>query len=254
MINLKEIDWRKIAKPAGIILLGLFIFYLLFNNLIMPIYTRHGQAITVPNLTSLVFEDAREVLNRLDLKIVEEAKKFDTTNEFPIGTIMVQNPRAGTTVKTGRRVYVIVSKGEPLVEMPKLVGESERNAIFMLENLGLRLGEIYLTSSDSSNQLLIGKVVHQSIPVGSEIKVGTLVNITVISESDQFFAPQLVGRSLAEARRIVFQAGLAIGEIYYEEKSDLLPETVIDQYPGAEQKVSRGDTLRLWISQLPDND
>jgi len=251
MINLYDIDWRKIGEPVGIVLLGLFIFYLLINNIIMPAYTRHGQSITVPDLTNLVYEDAREVLNRLDLKIVEEAKKYDTSNQFPIGTIMVQNPRSGTMVKSGRRVYVIVSKGEPMVEMPRLVGESQRNAIFILENMGLKLGEIYYASSDSGNQLLIGSVIQQSIPVGSEIKLGTLVNITVISESGLFFAPQVIGRSLMEAKRIIFQAGLAVGEIYYEEKYDLLPETVIDQYPGAEQKVSRGDTLRLWISQLP---
>ena len=253
MINLNEIDWRKIGKLVGIALLGLFIFYLLINNIIMPIYTRHGQSITVPDLTNLIYEDAREVLNRLDLKIVEEAKKYDTNNEFPLGTVMSQNPRSGASVKSGRRVYVIVSKGEPMVEMPRLVGESQRNAIFILENMGLKLGDIYYASSDSSSQLLIGKVIHQSIPIGSEIKIGTSVNITVNSVSDLFFAPQVIGRSLMEAKRIIFQAGLAVGDIYYEEKSDLLPETVIDQYPGAEQRVSRGDTLRLWISQLSDH-
>ncbi len=252
MINLYDIDWRKIGKSVGIVLLGLFIFYLLINNIIMPTYTRHGQSITVPDLTNSIYEDAREELNRLDLKIVEEGKKYDTSNQFPIGTVMTQNPRPGTTVKTGRRVYVIVSKGEPMVEMPKLEGESQRNAVFMLENVGLKLGEIFYASSDSSSHSHIGKVIQQSIPVGSEIKIGTSVNITVISESDLFFPPQVIGRSLTEAKRIIVQAGLAVGEIYFEENSDLLPETVIDQYPGAEQKVSRGDTLRLWISHLPD--
>lgn len=252
MINWNEIDWRKVGKSAGIALLALFVFYLLMDNIVMPLYTRHGQAVTVPNLANLVYEDAREALDRLDLKIVEEAKKYDTSNEFPIGTIMAQNPRPGTTVKTGRRIYVVVSKGEPLVEMPKLVGESERNAIFILENMGLALGEIYYEPSDSSNHLLIGKVIQQSIPIGREVKIGTTVHITVISASDLQFVPNVVGLTLAEAKKTIIQAGLLVGEIYYEEKADLLPETVIDQLPGADEKVSSGVTVSLWISKLPD--
>lgn len=253
MISLYEIDWKKLAKIAALLLLSLFILYVLVNKIIMPAYTRHGQAITVPDLTNLIYEDAREVLNRLDLKIIEEAKKYDTNNEFPIGTIMGQNPRPNSTVKKGRRIYVLVSKGEPMVEMPKLMGESERNAIFMIGNLGLVLGEVRYEPSNNSNYSHIGKVIYQSISVNKEVKIGTPVNITVISEPDLFLVPDIVGRNLFDAKKIIMQAGLTVGEIYYEEKPDLLPETVIDQFPGVEDKVSRGDTLRLWVSKLPYN-
>jgi beta-lactam-binding protein with PASTA domain len=252
MIDWNEIDWRRIRKIAVVAFLSLIIFYLLFDKIFMPAYTRHGQAITVPDLTNLIYEDAREVLNRLDLKIVEEAKKYDTSNQFPIGTIMVQNPAPNATVKKGRRIYVIVSKGEPIVQMPRLVGESERNAIFMLKNVGLALGQVHYEPSDNNNYSHIGKVIDQSVSVNREVKVGTSVDITVISESDFFGAPDIVGRSLVDARKILFQAGLEVGEIYYEEKPDLLPETVIDQFPRVDEKVSRGDSLRIWVSKLPD--
>ena len=247
-----EIEWQRILKTAVVACLGLFIFYLLFDKIFMPAYTRHGQAITVPDLTNFIYEDAREVLNRLDLEIVEEAKKYDTSNQFPIGTIMVQNPRPNATVKKGRRIYVIVSKGEPVVPMPRLVGESERNAAFILENVGLELGQVYYEPSDNENYAHIGKVISQSISVDREVKVGTSVDITVISAPDQFNAPDIVGRSLVDARKILFQAGLEVGEIFYEEKPDLLPETVIDQFPRIDEKVSRGDSLRIWVSKLPD--
>lgn len=251
-MNWNEIDWQRIIKIVVIAFLSLFIIYLLFDKIIMPAYTRHGQAITVPDLTNLIYEDAREVLNRLDLKIVEEAKKYDTSNQFPIGTVMIQNPGANTTVKTGRRIYVIVSKGEPIVLMPRLIGESERNAIFIIENVGLALGKIYYEPSDNENYSHIGKVIDQSISINQEVKVGTSVDITVISEADLFNVPDIIGRNLVDARKIIIQAGLEIGDIYYEEKPDLLPETVIDQFPRVDEKVSRGDSLRIWVSKLPD--
>jgi len=252
MLNLKELNWIKIAKTLIVMFISLFIFYLLIDQVIMPAYTRHGQAIEVPDLTNLMYEDAREVLSRIDLQIVEEMKKFDTSNEFPIGVVMAQNPKPGSTVKKSRRIYVIVSKGEPTIEMPKLIGESERNAIFIIKNLGLVLREVYYVTSDTSNNPHIGKVINQSIPVGREVKIGTLVDIIVISEARQFIVPDVIGRNLMDAKKVIIQAGLTIGEIYYQDDPDLLPETVIDQTPKVDEKVSRGDTLHLWVSKLPD--
>jgi beta-lactam-binding protein with PASTA domain len=250
-LNWKQIDWVKIAKSVGIIFLILFLIYLLFDKLIMPAYTRHGQAIEVPDLTNLLYEDAREVLDRLDLLIVEETKKFDTGNEFPIGVIMTQNPRPGSYVKSGRRIYVIVSKGEQTVEMPRLLGGSERNAIFQINQLGLQLGDIRYDHSDLNP--VTGTIIDQSIPVGREVKLGSVVEIVVSLGRfpDRFIVPNVVGRSLKEAKKMIIEAGLSVGNIHYRDRPDLLPETVFEQFPAAEQEISQGDSLHLVVSKLP---
>ncbi|UCE06433.1 MAG: PASTA domain-containing protein [bacterium] len=252
MLKLNEIDWLNIVKFAAIIFLCLLVMYLLIDKIIMPAYTRHGQAIQVPDLTSLMYEDAREVLDRLDLRIVEEAKKFDPSNEFPIGVVMVQNPKPGSQVKKGRRIYVIVSKGEPTIEMPQLMGRSERNAIFMIKNLDLQLGEVRYEHSDIFPHE--GSVIDQSVPVAKEVKTGTTVDIVVSLGRfpDRFVVPNVVGRSLNDAKKIIIQAGLTVGEIQYQDEPDLLPETVINQSLNAEEEVSQGDTLHLLVSKLPD--
>ena len=252
MLKLKEIDWFNIAKFAAIIFLILSVIYLLLDKLIMPAYTRHCQAIEVPDLTNLMYEDAKEVLDRLNLKIVEEAKKFDTSNEFPIGVVMVQNPKPGFQVKKGRRIYVIISKGEPTIEMPQLMGRSERNAIFMIKNIDLQLGEVRYEHSDIFPHE--GLVIDQSVPVAKEVKTGTIVDIVVSLGRfpDRFIVPDVVGRSLKDAKKIIIQAGLTVGEIQYQDEPDLLPETVIYQSLKAEEDVSQGDTLQLLVSKLPD--
>lgn len=252
MINLKEIDWLRIGKYVGIIFLFFLVVYLLFDKLIMPAYTRHGQAIEVPDLTNIMYEDARELLNRLDLKIIEEAKKYDTNNEFPIGVVMAQNPKPNSLVKKGRRIYVIVSKGEPLIGVPRLMGGSERNAIFTLKNLGLELGEIRYEHSNI--QSLAGTVIDQSIPVGKEVKIGTVINIVVSLGQfpDRFIVPNVIGRNLEDAKKIIIQAGLTVGEILYQDEPDLLPETVINQSIKADEEVNQGESLNLLVSKLPD--
>ncbi len=250
MIDWIKNNWVIIAKSVALLFAILFVLYLLFDLLIMPAYTRHGQEIIVPDLTSLIYEDAREHLESLELEIVEDAKKFDSNNEFPIGTIMGQNPRPGSTVKKGRRIYVIVSKGEPTIEMPQLVHRSERNAIFMIKNLGLELRDVYYEHSDIFPN---GAVSHQSIPPGSDVKTGTYVDIIVSLGRfpDKFIVPSLIGRSLKDAKKIIIQAGLAIGEINYRTKEDLLPDTIIDQSLKENEEVSQGDSISLVVSKLP---
>lgn len=249
--SLKQINWLKIVKTIVVIFLILLIIYLLFDKVIMPAYTRHGQAIQVPDLTNILYEDAREVLDRLDLKIVEEAKKFDTSNEFPIGVVMSQNPRPGSFVKKGRRIYVIVSKGEQTIEMPRLLGVSERNAVFQIKNLGLTLGEIRYEHSNLNP--VSGIVINQSIPVGWEVKLGSVVDIVVSLGRfpDRFVVPNVIGRSLKEAKKIIIEAGLSVGKIDYRDRADLLPETVFEQFPEPDKETSQGDSLHLVVSRLP---
>ncbi len=249
--NWQQIDWKRIAKIAAITFGFLLAFYLLLDKIVMPAYTRHGQVIEVPDLTNLIYEDAREVLNELDLEIVEEAKKYDTNNEFPIGTIMAQNPQPRSMVKKGRRVYVIVSKGEPTIEMPQLIRRSERNAIFMIKNSGLELHEVRYEHSDIFPE---GVVSNQSIPISKEVKIGTPVDIVVSLGRfpDRFIVPNVIGRSLNDAKKIIIQSGLTIGDIHYQDEPDLLPETVINQSLKDAEEVSRGDTLHLLVSKLPE--
>ena len=253
MINWQQVDWKRVAKVLIISFVILLIFYFSMDKIIMPIYTRHGQAIRVPDLTNLFYEDAREQVNRLNLQIVEETKKFDPSNEFQIGSIMAQNPRSGSTVKKGRRIYVVVSKGEPLIEMPDLRGRSERNAVFMIKNLGLELRHIHYDHSDFYHE---GVVSGQNVPTGSEIKFATSIDIIVSAGRlpDQFITPNVIGRSLNEAQKIIIQAGLRVGQITYRDEDDLLPETVLQQSIEADQQVNRGDALDLVVSKLPNRD
>ncbi|MBL7093346.1 PASTA domain-containing protein [candidate division KSB1 bacterium] len=242
--------WFKLIRFFIFLFLLLIFLYVIFDQIIMPVYTRHGQEIIVPDLTNLFFEDAREKLQLMGLKIVEETKKFDVNNIFPIGVVMTQTPKSDSKVKKGRRIYVIVSKGEPSIEMPDLVTKSERNATFLLKNKGLELGEIIYEFSDV---FPAGVVADQNIPPATEIKPGMIVDLTISSGRfpDKFIVPDIVNRNLKDAKKIIFQSGLTLGAISFESRNDLLPETVITQSVQPNLEVTQGDTINLIVSKLP---
>ena len=117
--NVIELFKWEVSKFIFVPILILLILFIIFNEIIMPIYTRHGMAIEVPNVVEMTYEGARTLLQQNDLKIVESAKKFDI--RYRSGIVISQNPEAYSQVKKGRRIYVIVSKGEPMVQIPRLV-------------------------------------------------------------------------------------------------------------------------------------
>lgn len=242
----KYLEWEK-SKYLILPLLVIFIFYLLMDKLIMKWYTRHGQSVEVPHVVEMTFEGARTLLEQNDLKIVEEAKKFD--KNYRAGIIISQNPKPYAQVKKRRRVYVIVSKGEPTVEMTPLIGNSEKNAIFEIRRLGLQLR---YTMYEYSEHFPDGVVIDQSIPIGKEVKLGEFIDLIVSMgrPPDRFIVPDLIGRSLSDAKQIIQKAGLTLGNVTYQIENDLLPETTIAQSLTPNTEVSQGDTVNILVSKL----
>ena len=239
---------RRFALTAAKWFVGFLVFYVLMDRLIMPAYTRHGQAISVPDVTNMTFEAAKEILESQDLRAIKAGECFDS--HMPPGYVLFQEPSAGSQVKKGRRIYLTLSKGERTVTMPNLVGGSERDARFRITGLGLVLDSL---DYEHSSYYPEGVVADQSIPPGTEVEVGTRVRLTVSlgPAPSRFIVPDVVGKSLDDARRAIKKAGLTVGKIVYQQSSDLLPETVIEQSIPAGQEVSAGDTLDLIVSQLP---
>ena len=244
----RTIKW-KYSKYLIVPMLLALVLVIFMNEVLMPLYTRHGQAIEVPNLVEMTYEGARMLLNRQDLEIVEKTKKFDVN--YRSGIIISQNPKAYTEVKEGRRIYVIVSKGEPTIEMPQLVGMSKNNAIFEITQLDINVRHITYEHSSAFHD---DRVIDQSIPFGEYVKVGQSVDLIVSLGRfpDEFIVPHLVGRSLVDAKKVIKQQGFTLGLVSYQLEDELLPETVIDQSLKAYSIVSQGDTLNLLISRLPD--
>lgn len=236
----------KVKKALGI--LGIiYLVFLLFDNIIMPLYTRHGQEIAIPDITLMSYDAAKKILQAEKFKVIKGGEKFD--EQYPIGFVLFQSPEPGALVKKGRRVYLTVCKGKKLMEMPRLLGKSERDAIFLIESLDLELDSLRY---DYDSYYLAGTVARQSIPAGQQVSIGTHVEISLSLGNlpSEFYVPSVVGKSLQDAIRDVQKAGLVVGTITGQMAEDLLPNTVISQSLPFGAQVMQGDTLDLIISVL----
>ena len=134
---------------------------------------------TVPDLTNKTLAEASIILGKENLLIGSTAEEYNDSVEK--GKIIRQMPSAGNEVKKGSKIDLIVSQGkEPLwLKIPSLIGETLDNAKRILEEAGLKAGNIKESASDAEPGTVI-----QQIPVpGSKIKEGSAVQLIISGES-----------------------------------------------------------------------
>ncbi len=135
--------------------------FLFFNSL--NYITNHGQEIAIPDLSKLSVEQAEEKLSDLELDYII-LDTVDYNPGFPKLTIVDQEPKPGSKVKAGRKVYLkINAETFTLVPVPDLIEKTYRQAVPTLKAAGLQEGKItykpYLGKDMVLEMLMDGKKI-----------------------------------------------------------------------------------------------
>lgn len=232
-------------------ILLVMVLLLLLDQVVMPIYTQHGAEIELPDVTERTFEEAKTILESRGFTVIrEQTMRFNPL--YPAGTVLYQNPTAYSRVKKGRRIYLTLCAGEKFIIVPRVIGKSELNAEFTLKQAGLLLGEVYF---EYSNYFPENAVSNQNPAPNDTLAENSLVDITVSIGSlpSRFLVPDLLGKSLDEAKTLIRKAGLKVGKVEYEPASQFIPETVLSQSLQAGEEAEQGDRVDLVVSRLKED-
>jgi beta-lactam-binding protein with PASTA domain len=167
-----------------------------------------------------------------------------------VGEVFLQKPESGEIVKEGRTVYLFVSGGEKVISVPLLKGKSILDAKFALERLGLKLGRVERIPSSQPEDMIFD----QQYAEGTLLKQGEIVGVTVSAGrgGGEIMVPDLIGKSLSEAKKILTDSSLVIGKVNYQPSSTLLPNTILDQYPSSGNTLNPGDVVDLFVTKPAD--
>lgn len=234
--------WQKLLIGFG----GLFIALLLMNFVVMPWYVRHDTLVKVPSVVGLNFEEAKKQLDEAGLEGLQGDIRYDPSK--PIGTVIEQNPPAEQTVKDGRRIYLIISGGEQLYDVPNLVGRTLREAKFMLDQRFLDVQEV---EYKPSAQYPSGIVLAQIENAGSKVKKNTKIGVIVSSGMDagDIKVPDLTGKNLEEAKKLLAVNKLTLGKINYQPSTNVPLNSVIDQYPKANTMAKENQKIDVFVNR-----
>lgn len=144
------------------------------------IVSEGSKLVPVPDLTNENATDAKRLLRDAGLEPGEVSE--DSSDEYPIGTIIDQNPRKGVEVAAGSAVDYVVSTG-PKVQtfpMPNLKGKTLQEAQDLIKQYKLEA----VISEEYSDVYVRGYVMEQSIEPNKDVIEGTVVNLVVSKGSD----------------------------------------------------------------------
>ncbi|UNC92782.1 Stk1 family PASTA domain-containing Ser/Thr kinase [Candidatus Contubernalis alkaliaceticus] len=241
----KEKKWKKRWLAVGFVSFIVFVIVLsfLFSQLRGMLVV---EEVNVPDVTNIPLAEAAGILEEAGLEyvVLEEIEN----DEVPEGNVISQFPEADKSVKKGREVELVVSKGPALLQVPLVEGLMESAAKILLQEADL----VVEVDEEFSSTIPVGEVISQNPRAGSEANRGDIVTIVVSKGSEPFRMPNLVGRSLADALDWIELYKLTSGNIDEQYSSSVPEGRVIEQSPKAGDMVQPQESVALVISKGPD--
>ena len=223
-------------------------------HVVMQLGTRHGSRRTVPDFAGIRLDEAQALALRHDLKIVVNDSLFVPAYEG--GIVLDQLPERGVEVKPGRAIYVTINSfREKLVPVPYVAGRSLRQAKNILEIAGLEIARLVYREDIATNYVLEEYLGQEQITERSNIEAsmgsGVTLHVGVEPENNTTVVPMVVGYPLRQAKSRLWELGLNVGTVEFDEGINRLNQqdaSVYVQSPSAERGVTYGTRVDLRLT------
>ena len=246
-----------VAYHAVLIMLSLA-GVLLLSSIMMNIITRHGTHRTVPDFMGVKISQAQHMAEDAKLEIIINDSLFVPAYEG--GVVLDQLPKGGVEVKAGRKVYVTINSfREKMVQVPYVAGRSLRQAKNMLEVAGLGIEKLVYEEDIATNYVLGEYVGTKQITEESKVEIemgsGVILKVGVQPDNNTTIVPKAIGQSLQAAKSRLWEQGLNIGKVNFDEGINLLNQKNARVY---RQSLSHnatsvlGASVDLWLTMDGD--
>ncbi len=242
----KKIAIKPIFLGAAIlgIVMAVLILFATFNGRAVANNNRGNESFELINIEETDYDEALQKIEQLGLTLEITEKRYSDT--VAANTIISQRPKAGTMVKAGQNIVVIVSRGARTNELPNLQGRTVEEARVLLSNLGAKFGAI----EEENSSFEKGQIILQMPPAGTVVQAGTVVNI-VISKGPKIKKvnmPKLIGKTKDEALLLLKESNLMYGAIDPEYSDTVEIDYVISQSIAAGTEVDEESIVNFVIS------
>lgn len=144
--------------------------------------------------------------------------------------------------------FIKQTEEQNYVNMPSLLDVNEDVARKKIEELGLSaniIGRVY------DDNIINGNVISQSIPSGTKVKKGAVVDLNISRGKELVTVPDIRGFDVQNVEQILKDKHLKINK-RTTEKSDAPKNQIIKQIPEAGTKVEKGSKIDIVLSTGPD--
>ncbi len=150
-------------------------------------------------------------------------------------------------------VFVLVSivglkAGGKQVLVPEVVGQPDVEAMQRLAKAG---PDGYVSAHHYHSEMPRGQVISSTPRALARVRAGRRVALVISSGKRKIAVPNLVGLGLTEAKRILTDTALVVGQVT-RRHSDRPAGQVVGQEPAVGRKLARGEKVKLVVSGGPN--
>ncbi|MCS6913424.1 MAG: PASTA domain-containing protein [Myxococcales bacterium] len=203
-------------------------------------------AVEVPPLHGLTVEQARAMCDPRGLLLVIDGERVPESSAVAAGTLFDQHPLGGSRLRPGDKVHVTLARAVPPRRVPALSGQPLEQARRLLEEQGLGPGTVV---EEASETVVAGAVIRSHPEAGTEVRPGQPIELVVSRGSDKVVVPNLRGRSVRAAQKLLEQAGLELGGQQRGVDDNLDDGVILRQSPAAGTQVPRGHKVDVVVNE-----
>lgn len=207
-----------------------------------PGATADSETFTLPDYEDRLKDDVATDLGNHDFEVtyVEEA-----SDEIEKGRVIRTNPAAGTEIKDGDQVEVVVSTGREQIAVPDTTGKTITDAINALQEKGFTVTQ----GDDVYSSQPVGRVAYTKPAAGKKTDKGDEITIYPSKGEEKKYAkvPNLIGLTRSQARRELKKVGLELGS-ESTSYSSVQKNRVCVQSISKNTQVEQGTTVDITLS------
>ena len=192
----------------------------------------------VPRLRGKSEDEAQAAIQDRNLEVGSSVPTYHPT--IPEGQVVGTNPKAGTPLKPGAAVDILLSRGPRPIKVVDWTGKDADRAEAALTRQGLEVTR----TEDFSDSVAEGKVIQQTPSTGSRFK-GDEIELTVSEGPELIEVPGVRGQGIDAATSELEDAGF---EVEVRQHQDYLGfGWVLQQSPGSGELARKGSTIVLTV-------
>ncbi|MBS2937579.1 serine/threonine protein kinase [Nocardioides sp. J2M5] len=193
----------------------------------------------VPQLAGQTEDQAQDALAATNLAFGSSKGRWSET--VPEGQVIRTSPKAGTTLKPGATVDLVLSRGRKPIEVKDWTGKDLDDATAALEKRGL---QVDVASEEYSDTVPDGVVISQDPTTGTLFR-GDTVTFVVSKGPELVEVPRVRAMGVDAATELLEGLGFQVAT----EQSDnyLGLGYVFSSDPGAGDAVPKGSTITLFL-------
>ena len=201
--------------------------------------------VSVPNVKTLSFDDAKATLEEAGLTVVEPP--VEEPSEGRPGIVLRQEPQPDVVVDQGTPVTLTVSVELPDVSVPNLATLDQATAEARLKDANLKVGTVTTEASDAPD----GQVISQSPSAFVLVPAGTPVDFVLSSGPAEVSVPDLscmtYNHAASELRKI--ELAITNGGTAPALSQCPNPNFIAAQDPGFGSAVPAGSTVTVFLGE-----